>query len=297
MPITKRMLNTAEPTMVPIPTLLWEIKTPMREVKSSGAEPPAAMNVAPATSSEICSLSVMTPKAGTKYSSHTMAKATNTYIMPKMCRTTHPCRRSSTLNRSGGYSALGWRFGQPGGKAEGPELGVSGNRMLVTPGDGVMGTAGAGSTTTQRWTCVLSVALPLGVTRVLCAVEGLFSLLVAEAILMAGALVLDKGLLILRAAVEPSMVAGMLPILVLTVICSSEVAGVCCRTAPWEVVELFLSPLLRLLRVFFSTKLEEVTRFVSTSRVKKVGVFRTILLREAAVVSPAVLSNLGSNSL
>lgn len=224
-----------------------------------------------------------------------MAKATNTYIMPKMCRTTQPCRRSSTLNRSGGYSALGWRFGQPGGKAEGPELGVSGNRMLVTPGDGVMGTAGAGSTTTHRWTCVLMVAL--GVTRVLGAVEGLFSLLVAEAILMAGALVLDKGLLILRAAVEPSMVAGMLPILVLTVICSSEVAGVCCGTAPWGVVEMFLSPFLRLTAVFFPTKLEEVMRFVSTSCVKKVGVFRTILLREAAVVSPAVLSNLVSNSL
>lgn len=107
-------------------------------------------------------------------------------------------------------------------------------------GDGIMGTAGAGSTTTQRCTCVVTVALPLGVTRVLCALEALFSLLVVEAILMAGALVLGKGLLVLRAAVEPSMVTGMLPILAPTVICSSEVAGVCCGTAPWGVVELFL---------------------------------------------------------
>lgn len=113
---------------------------------------------------------------------------------------------------------MGWRFDQSGGKAEGPELGASGNGMVVMLRDGIMGTAGAGSTTTQRWTCVIMVALPLGVTKVLCAVESLFSLLVAEAILMAGALVLDKGLLIIWATVEPWMVAGVLPILVLTVI-------------------------------------------------------------------------------
>lgn len=215
--------------------------------------------------------------------------------MPKMCRATQPCRRSSTVNRSGGYSPLGWRFDQSGGKAEGPELGASGNGMVVMLRDGITGTAGAGSTTTQRWTCVITVALPWGVTKVLCAVESLFSLLVA--ILMAGALVLDKGLLILWATVEPSMVAGVLPILVLTVICSSEVAGVCFGTAPGGVAELFLSPLLRLPRVFFPTRLGGVTRFVSTSRIKKVGVFGIILLREAAVFSPAVLSGLGSNIL
>lgn len=223
-----------------------------------------------------------------------MAKATNTYVIPKMCRTTQPWRRSSTLNRSGGYSALGWRFGQPGGKAEGPEVGASGNKMAVMLGDGVMGTAGAGSTTTQRWTCVVRTALTWGVTRVPCAVEGLFSLLVAEAILTAGVLVPDKGLPILRAAVEPSVVAGVLPILMLAVTCSSEVAGVGCRTARRGVVELFLSPLLGLPRVFFPTKLGEVARSVSTSRVKKVGVFGAILLRE---VFPAVLSDLGSNIL
>ncbi len=48
--ITNRMLKTAEPTMVPIPTSLLAMKTPMIDVKSSGAEPPAAMKVAPATS-------------------------------------------------------------------------------------------------------------------------------------------------------------------------------------------------------------------------------------------------------
>lgn len=33
--------------MVPMPTLFWAIKTPMTDVKNSGAEPPAAINVAP----------------------------------------------------------------------------------------------------------------------------------------------------------------------------------------------------------------------------------------------------------
>ena len=46
-PMTKRMLNTADPTMVPIPTSLKAMNTPMIEVNSSGADPPAAINVAP----------------------------------------------------------------------------------------------------------------------------------------------------------------------------------------------------------------------------------------------------------
>ena len=44
-------LKTADPMMVPMPTSLSAKKTPMTDVESSGAEPPAAMNVAPATSS------------------------------------------------------------------------------------------------------------------------------------------------------------------------------------------------------------------------------------------------------
>ena len=48
--MTKRTLKTAEPTMVPMPTSLTAMNTPMMEVNSSGAEPPAAINVAPATS-------------------------------------------------------------------------------------------------------------------------------------------------------------------------------------------------------------------------------------------------------
>lgn len=81
------------------------------------------------------------------------------------------------------------------GKAEGLELGASGKRMFVVLGDEVMGPAGAGSTTTQRWTCVVRVALTLGVTGALRPVEGLFasSLLVAEAILKVDTLVLDEG--------------------------------------------------------------------------------------------------------
>ena len=45
------------------------------EVKSSGAELPAAMKVAPATSSDSCSFSEMSSKEGTKKSSQTMANA------------------------------------------------------------------------------------------------------------------------------------------------------------------------------------------------------------------------------
>jgi len=49
-PITKSTLNTAEPTIVLEPTSLIAIVLPMSEVKNSGADPPAAIKVAPATS-------------------------------------------------------------------------------------------------------------------------------------------------------------------------------------------------------------------------------------------------------
>jgi len=49
-PIMIKILNTAEPRIVPIPTSESDKKTPMKEVASSGAEEPAAMKVAPATS-------------------------------------------------------------------------------------------------------------------------------------------------------------------------------------------------------------------------------------------------------
>ena len=84
MPMTKRMLKTADPTMVPIPTSEKEMNTPMTDVKSSGADPPAAMKVAPATSSEHPMTSMITSREGTKNSSQTMANATNMYIMPIM---------------------------------------------------------------------------------------------------------------------------------------------------------------------------------------------------------------------
>merc|ERR1719193_2466721 len=73
-PMTKRMLKTADPTMVPMPTSLLAMKTPKREVKSSGADPPAAMNVAPATSSDSDSFSAIISSEGTKNSSQTIAK-------------------------------------------------------------------------------------------------------------------------------------------------------------------------------------------------------------------------------
>ena len=47
-----RMLKTADPTIVPIPMSDLATKTPIIEVNNSGAEEPAAIKVAPATSSE-----------------------------------------------------------------------------------------------------------------------------------------------------------------------------------------------------------------------------------------------------
>ena len=63
------MLNIALPTMVPTPTSLFT-PTPATDVNSSGAEEPAAMNVALATSSDRSNLSEMASKEGTKKSDH-----------------------------------------------------------------------------------------------------------------------------------------------------------------------------------------------------------------------------------
>eukprot|EP00962_Isochrysis_galbana_P018161 scaffold5231_cov119-Isochrysis_galbana.AAC.4 len=49
-PMIQHRLKTAEPTMVPTPTSFLTAKTPIKDVKSSGADDPAAMKVAPATS-------------------------------------------------------------------------------------------------------------------------------------------------------------------------------------------------------------------------------------------------------
>ena len=51
--------------MVPNPTSEY-VNVPMSDVKSSGAEPPAAMNVAPATSGEMANFSTITSSDGTK---------------------------------------------------------------------------------------------------------------------------------------------------------------------------------------------------------------------------------------
>ncbi len=64
----------AYPTMVPTPTSL-SVLTPATDVNSSGAEEPAAMKVAPATSSLKFSLSEMASRLGTKKSSQIMAIA------------------------------------------------------------------------------------------------------------------------------------------------------------------------------------------------------------------------------
>ena len=58
--------------MVPTPTSL-PTATPATEVNSSGADEPAAIKVAPATSSDRSSFSEMASKEGTKKSSHMRA--------------------------------------------------------------------------------------------------------------------------------------------------------------------------------------------------------------------------------
>jgi len=74
-PMMTRILNTALPTMVPTPMALSVplFINDMALDASSGAEDPAAMNVAPATSSLRPKTSQIFSSDPTKKSSHTMA--------------------------------------------------------------------------------------------------------------------------------------------------------------------------------------------------------------------------------
>ena len=70
----KETKQSIYPTIVPTPTSLSTV-TPAMEVNNSGAEEPAAMKVAPATSSLKFSFSLIASNDGTKKSSHMMANA------------------------------------------------------------------------------------------------------------------------------------------------------------------------------------------------------------------------------
>ena len=59
-------LNIAEPTIVPRPTPDELANASLSDVKSSGADEPAARNVAPATSPESSSASEISSSAGEK---------------------------------------------------------------------------------------------------------------------------------------------------------------------------------------------------------------------------------------
>lgn len=139
------------------------------------------------------------------------------------------------------------------------------------------------------------------------ALEGFFKspLKVVEDILMVGALVLDKGFLTFQASVEALVSAGLLRVMVLIVTCPSEMAAVCSRTIPWGVVRLFfptnswwlveilLSTLLGVVRVFFSTTfLGEVKVSVSKSLNRKVGVLLISLRGAGVVFSTSLLEGL-----
>lgn len=158
---------------------------------------------------------------------------------------------------------------------------------------------------------MVGFALTLGAAGVLGALEGFFKspLKVAEDILMIGALVLGKGFLTFQASVEALVSVGLLRVMVLIVTCPSETAAVCSRTIPWGVVRLFfptnpwwlvellLSTLLGVVRVFFSTTfLGEVKVSVSKSLNRKVGVLSVIPLRGVGVVfSTSLLDGLVAN--
>ena len=74
--MTKSTLKTADPTMVPKPMSDRDTNWPMNDVASSGADPPAAMSVAPDTSSLRFHFSEMTSRDATKSSSQTIAMPT-----------------------------------------------------------------------------------------------------------------------------------------------------------------------------------------------------------------------------
>ena len=99
MPMTKSTLKTALPTMVPKPTA-DRLNVPTNDVASSGADPPAAMSVAPATSSLSSHFSAMTSSAGTKSSSQMIAMARKRYSTPMMQPTVTPHPRFSPQSSS-----------------------------------------------------------------------------------------------------------------------------------------------------------------------------------------------------
>ena len=68
-----RMLKGAEPTTVPAPTVECWTNTPIADANSSGALQPAAMSVAPATSSGMPRRSQSRLSPGTRKSSQTCA--------------------------------------------------------------------------------------------------------------------------------------------------------------------------------------------------------------------------------
>ena len=88
-PTITQMLKTAEPTIVPTPCSPGARNTVMIDVKSSGAEEPAAMKVAPATSSESESADEIRSSDSQKYSSHTIARPKNVYRMRPKYRGTN----------------------------------------------------------------------------------------------------------------------------------------------------------------------------------------------------------------
>mmetsp|Transcript_43446 Transcript_43446/g.81153 ORF Transcript_43446/g.81153 Transcript_43446/m.81153 type:complete len:277 (+) Transcript_43446:433-1263(+) len=136
-PMTKSTLNTAEPMIVPVPMSLSVIMAPIRDVKNSGAEPPAAMNVAPATSGESSRTSEITSSAGTKHSSQTIAIAINIYKRQIQCRMTPPLLRVSNV-RFGFGSAFAFSFGSelPSRRPGSTRLSILRLRALTQFGNG-----------------------------------------------------------------------------------------------------------------------------------------------------------------
>ena len=85
----------ALPTIVPSPTPDDAENASDMDVKSSGADEPAARNVAPATSSESSSASEIASSAGAKYSSQMIATPRKMYSARRNHATATPGEASS----------------------------------------------------------------------------------------------------------------------------------------------------------------------------------------------------------
>ena len=99
-----KWLNISEPTTEPTPSAECVTNNAMKLETTSGLHAPAAINVAPATSSGILSTSHITASAGTKRSSHTTERHQKT--MATAMTSSAPSRASFMIVSRGDAKGL-----------------------------------------------------------------------------------------------------------------------------------------------------------------------------------------------